>query len=300
MSPVPKTNPSRKLASQAFDDAYQDFMLSRQAINCTERTLEFYKYQVFYFLLWTEGQSVTTPNDITPRLVRQYIAERKQKGLSDRSLNAAARAIRTLVRFWHREGYMDSLIVFEIPKLSKKRLPVLDKEQLKKVLRACNIRDRALVMFMADSGVRRQEAIDLNWEDVNMQTGLVRVKQGKGRKDRATVVGATTRRALLAYKRTVKHEAHMPLFQGRTGQRLGGTGVVLIYTRLSKKTGIHVTAHAMRRTFVILSLRADMDAGHLQAMLGQTTLDMVYYYAQMVDEDLIREHRAHSPIDSLS
>ena len=55
----------------------------------------------------------------------------------------------------------------------------------------------------------------------------------------------------------------------------------------------------MRRTFVILSLRADMDAGHLQAMLGQTTLDMVYYYAQMVDEDLIREHRAHSPIDSL-
>src|SRR5687767_10236214 len=103
MSPIHKSDPPRKLASQTFDDAYQDFMLSRQAINCTDNTLEFYKYQVFYFLLWAEGQSVTTPNQITPKLIRQFIAERQQKGMSDRTLNAAARAIRTLVRFWYRE-----------------------------------------------------------------------------------------------------------------------------------------------------------------------------------------------------
>ena len=55
----------------------------------------------------------------------------------------------------------------------------------------------------------------------------------------------------------------------------------------------------MRRTFVILSLRGDMDVLHLQAILGHSSLEMVQHYAQLMDEDLIREHRAHSPVDNL-
>ena len=45
---------------------------------------------------------------------------------------------------------------------------------------------------------------------------------------------------------------------------------------------------------------ADMDVLHLQAMLGHSSLEMVRHYAQMVDDDLLREHKAHSPIDHLS
>ncbi|MFZ1040376.1 MAG: tyrosine-type recombinase/integrase [Anaerolineales bacterium] len=58
--------------------------------------------------------------------------------------------------------------------------------------------------------------------------------------------------------------------------------------------------HALRRTFVILSLRAGMDVLHLKAMLGHASLDMVQHYAQMVDDDLLQAHQAHSPIDNLS
>jgi len=128
---------------------------------------------------------------------------------------------------------------------------------------------------------------------------LIRVKQGKGQKDRASVIGATTRRALLAYKRTVPHSDDMPLFQSRTGRRFTGTGVLLIFQRLSKLTGIHVTPHAMRRTFVTLSLGAGMDVLHLQGLGGWTSLDMVNHYAQLQDIDLLREHHAHSPVDNL-
>ena len=89
-----------------------------------------------------------------------------------------------------------------MPKLSKKRLPVLTAEQLQQVIKACNVRDKALILFMADSGLRRGETINLNWEDVNMLIGLIQVKQAKGRTDRASVLGMATRRALLIYKRT--------------------------------------------------------------------------------------------------
>jgi site-specific recombinase XerD len=51
---------------------------------------------------------------------------------------------------------------------------------------------------------------------------------------------------------------------------------------------------------VILSLRAGMDVLHLQIMLGHESLEMTRHCANIVDEDLLREHKAHSPIDNLS
>jgi integrase len=68
---------------------------------------------------------------------------------------------------------------------------------------------------------------------------------------------------------------------------------------LSKRTGIYVSPHAMRRTFAIFARRGNMDVLHLQANLGHSSLEMVRHNAQLMDEDLIREHKAHSPIDNL-
>jgi integrase/recombinase XerD len=151
---------------------------------------------------------------------------------------------------------------------------------------------------MADSGLRRAEVIALNWSDVDMLSGLVRVRQGKGKKDRSAVIGAATRRALLAYKKTLEDRDGV-LFQTQTGKPFTPSGFIRIFARLTHATGIHVTAHALRRTFVILSLRNGMDVLHLQAMLGHSSLDMVQHYAQMVDDDLLQAHRQFSPVDNL-
>jgi integrase/recombinase XerD len=187
-----------------------------------------------------------------------------------------------------------------MPRLEKKRLPMLTASQLTQIVQACNVRDKAIVLFMADSGLSRAEVIALNWSDVDMQSGLVRVRQGKDRKDRSAVIGATTRRALLAYRRTLQdREAASPVFQTRERGRFTPSGFIRIFARLTKRTGIHVTAHALRRTFVILSLRNGMDVLRLQAMLGHASLDMVQHYAQMVDDDLLQAHRKFSPVDNL-
>lgn len=292
-------SPSRTFASPTIDDAYMDFYLSRQAMNCTKSTLSFYQNTARFFLLWAEEQGVTSPEQVSAKHVRQYIAKLAEDGNKDTTLHAHARAIRTLLRFWNSENYIPHPIKFEMPKLEKKRLPVLTSEQLQTILKACNVRDKAIVLFMADSGLRREETLKLNWSDVNMDNGLVRVRQGKGKKDRSAVIGATTRRALLKYRQTIPHLPDCPLFQSKTHERLTGTGVLLIFCRLSKKTGIHATPHAMRRTFCILSLRAGMDVLHLQALMGHTSLDMTYHYVQMVDDDLLQAHAQHSPIDNL-
>ena len=43
-----------------------------------------------------------------------------------------------------------------------------------------------------------------------------------------------------------------------------------------------------------------MDVLHLQALQGHSSLDRIQHYAQMVDDDLLQAHKAHSPIDNLS
>ena len=74
-------------------------------------------------------------------------------------------------------------------------------------------------------------------------------------------------------------------------------GLRSILLRLSKKSGLHITPHSLRRTFATLALRAGMNPLHLQGLLGHTTLEMTRKYIQMVDDDLIKAHNEFSPID---
>ena len=290
------------LAHFALNDAYTDFILSRQARQNTPATMEFYKYTAGKFLIWLESQSVTSPQEITARHVRAYLAELTARKLSDWTLNDCARGIRTMLIFFHDEGYIPALVKVDMPKVAKKRLPVLTASEVDTVIKACvSKRNKAIILVLVDTGLRRSELINLTWGDVDFSNGLTKVIRGKGRKDRSVVMGATTRRALLAYRRLLSNVTDSaPLIQNQSGQRFTGTGILQIFKRLKIKTGINVNPHALRRTFVILSLRAGIDPLHLQALLGHAKLDMVMYYAQMVDDDLLQAHKVYSPIDNLS
>lgn len=287
--------------SFAIRDAYTDFILSRQAMRVTSSTLAFYNYTLNSFTAWIESQSLQSPQEVTARHVRAYLAELIARELSDNTVNCHARAIRTMLKFWHAEKYMNDAVKFEMPKIEKKRLPVLTADEVSTILVSCKSpRDKAIILLMVDTGLRRSEVIALNWSDLDFGTGLAQVKRGKGGKARSVVIGATCRRALLAYRRTLeKITDTAPLLQTQTGTRFTGNGFMQIFKRLRKLTGIYISPHSLRRTFVILSLRSGMDVLHLQALLGHSTLAMVEHYAQMQDEDLLQAHNAYSPIDNL-
>ena len=279
-------------------DAFLDFMLSREAMLCTQRTLDFYQFTLGKVLEWLESKGIYTSSLISSRLVRAYLADMRKRELSDSYIHGYARAIRTFVRFLHLEGYIQESITFQMPTIAKKRLPVLTPEELRKVIAGCETpRDKALIMLMIDSGLRRAEVCDLNWSDVDIRIGLVRVRRGKGRKARSVVVGVSTRRALLAYRRTVNHNDSMPLIQTNRGTRLTHNGLRSVLLRIGKRTGVKIAPHILRRTFATLSLRSGMNPLHLQGLLGHSSLEMVRKYIQMLDEDLMQAHREHGPVD---
>ncbi|MDI6696833.1 MAG: tyrosine-type recombinase/integrase [Anaerolineales bacterium] len=289
---------SFNIASVALRDAWTDFVLSRQAMQCTPATLQTYQKVLGRFIAFLEQQGITHPEQVNARHVRQYLSRFADR--SDWYLNGIARAIRTLVRFWREEGHMPELVTFAMPKVRQKRLPFLDAEQVASLLAGCSVRERALIMLMVDSGLRRQEVCNLKRGDVDLRTGAVMVIQGKGRKDRLAFIGANARRALLAYLRTqAGQNVDAPLFQTQSGGKFTPAGLRSLFVRLSRRVGFKVTAHMLRRTFATLCLQNGMDVVSLQTLMGHENLETTRRYIQWLGADLLEAHRKASPIDNL-
>ncbi len=263
-------------------DIYQDFVLSREAKLCTEATMDFYRFTVGKFVEFLNGRTPTAKD------IREYLAS--LEGLTDRSVFAHASGIRTFLRFSHAEGYLPEIRI-DMPKVAKKRQPSLDADQLRRVIAVAQTnRDKAIVMVLADTGLRNAELLSLTWENIDFNTGLVRVV-GKGRKHRSIIIGAKARRALLKHRRS----------DGRTGQvfKLRPAGLRQVFRRLSKRACIYCTPHILRRTFATLYLRGQGDVVTLQALLGHSSLETTRQYVYLTDEDLVSAHRRCSPIDNL-
>jgi site-specific recombinase XerD len=280
------------LTTSPIRQAFDDFLLSREAMRCTPATLEFYRYTAGSFITWLELKNVTHPEEVTAAHVREWLAGMPKA--KDTTLHAKARGVRTMLRFWLAEKYTPEAVAFSMPRLEKKRLPYLSTDQFKKILKAApTARDRAILLLLVDSGIRRAEALALNWGDINFQTGAVMIRSGKGRKARITAIGAHTRRALITYRRNLKAADTAPLFQTDEGMRLTAMGLRSIFERLGKRSGVKISPHMLRRTCAVQSLTAGMDVITLQKILGHADVSTTSIYCALLDGDVLQEHAKH-------
>ena len=185
-----------------------------------------------------------------------------------------------------------------MPRVEQKQMRVLSPDELDKILKVCKKpRDKALILFLVDTGLRRSEACSLEWIDVDIPSGVINIRRTKNKKARSVFIGVKTRRALLRYRRTISHEDNAPVFQTQSGTRFRNSGFRQVIRRISDKSGIPFSAHDLRRTFATLSLRAGMNVLHLQRLLGHSSLEMIRRYVQMAKDDLLEAHNEHGPID---
>jgi site-specific recombinase XerD len=97
----------RTFTSKKLEIPLDDFILSRQAMMCTPRTVAWYEFNLNKILTWFEGQGVDSPEAITSRHVRLLLGEMISKGYSDGYVHPYARVMRTFIRFMHKEKYIN-------------------------------------------------------------------------------------------------------------------------------------------------------------------------------------------------
>jgi integrase/recombinase XerD len=143
--------------------------------------------------------------------------------------------------------------------------------------------------------------VALDVGDVNMKSGAVIVKHGKGDKRRVAFLSAKTRRELLRYLRHREDAAPTsPLFATLDGRRLTYSGLRQVVRRRADAAGIAEPGlHSFRRAFALMSLRAGMDVYSLQRIMGHSDLSVLRRYLAQTEGDLAAAHAHASPVDRL-
>jgi integrase/recombinase XerD len=191
-----------------------------------------------------------------------------------------------------------------------RKLPaeILTNAELDSMLRTCSlrapsgIRDRALIGFLAGSGLRISEALALRPCDIDRQTGTVRVLHGKG--NQATSRGATEA-ALLAVDRWLDvraklgakpaHALFCAISAGKVGRPMDASQIRHMFKRRAARAGIvkRVHVHGMRHKYATDLIAAGCPINELQVLLGHRHLvTTVRYVQQLPPEVAIRNMRA--------
>jgi len=235
--------------------ALDSFLLDAEARRLTPKTLRYYKQQLGPFVEFVKEQGIRGPDGITAYHIRAYLVSLEKRGLSSASQHSAARAIRSFCNFMVREELLEKSPMKKVrmPKQEKKIMPAFAPEDVQKILKACQYkRDTAITLFLLDTGCRSSECVALNVGDIDIKTGSVRIKHGKGRKHRVAFLGATARKALLKHlmeREDVEPTEALWLSQN-TGERLTEYGLRQLFQRLGKSAGVkHCHPHTFRRSF---------------------------------------------------
>lgn len=176
-------------------------------------------------------------------------------------------------------------------------------ETVKAMLETCkrgnlnDIRDRAILLVLLDTGIRLAEFLALNLEDVDPITGMILIRSGKGRKPRNVYLGDTSRRILRRYVKERK-DYNPALWVSRFGQRLTESGLRMMLRRRAAAAGVSVPApHDFRRAFALECWRAGIDILTLSKLMGHTSLQVLNRYLKQIGEDLELAAKRSSPVD---
>jgi integrase/recombinase XerD len=203
------------------------------------------------------------------------------------------------LRYWFRLFGMEDKAIQRPQVKKEKKLPVvLSKQECKELFKAPrSLKHRFILTLAYGSGLRMNELRLLKITDLDLQRLQVRIRQGKGRKDRYVPLAVLLSQKLPLYLQTYKPQTW--LFEGNTpGQPMGERSIQYIINDALPKTNIQkqVSMHTLRHSFATHLLEDGIDIHTIQHLLGHADLvtTMVYLHVAQV-----KAKPAHSPLDSL-
>lgn len=238
-----------------------------------------------------------SPADLGEKEVKEYlyylITERKR---SSSYINTTYSALKflyetTLKRQWDMKS---------IPRTKKaKKLPVvLSKEEVKRIISVTtNLKHKAILATAYAAGLRVSEVANLKIADIDSSNMRIRVSQGKGNKDRYTLLSEKNIELLREYYK-IYHPTSW-LFPGAdSGNSLNVRTIQRVFEQSKKKAGIKndASVHSLRHSFATHLLEAGTDIYHIQQLMGHSNVRTTSVYIHLTNHDALK---LTSPLDSL-
>ncbi|MGM0369348.1 MAG: site-specific tyrosine recombinase/integron integrase [Bacillota bacterium] len=233
---------------------------------------------------------------ITDSEVNNYLIYLIEQELSHSFVNQAISAIKFLAR-----EILDSreiAINITRPKKEKKLPQVLSKQEVAKILDSLdNPKHKTILYIVYSAGLRVSEVVKLKMDCIDSNRMLIRVVQGKGRKDRYTILSKSCLKQVKRY-----NELYQPgkwLFPGRKkDEHLTTRSVQRIFKKACKKGNINkeVSVHSLRHSFATHLLEKGTDLRYIQKLLGHKSSTTTEVYTHVSKRDI---SNIKSPLDNL-
>ena len=295
----------------AQNDLYgqlQSFLLFAKVEGLSPATIRDYRYKINRFVQFSRSSGIIVPKDVTPPLVRLFLL-----GLQER--NAPGGVIgyyKSVKRFFNwliEEGLLDASPMANIkaPKVQRKIVTPFNIQHISNMLSLCDpktffgARDRAIVLTLLDTGLRRRELADIQLADIDLDREVIKV-MGKGARERVVRIGQRTQKALLTY--LLMRDDKLPgLWVNQWRTPLTDWGIAQVIKRLGERAGVHnvrCSPHTFRHTFATQALINGAGEFNVQSLLGHSDLRMTRRYsATLRSEHAVEAHKKASPVDNM-
>lgn len=237
-----------------------------------------------------------SPDQLGREHIREYLLHLIKLGRAWDTYNQARCALHFFYRITLGKDWpLEQLPCAKVPK----RLPVvLSRDEVRQFFTAARrLKARAMLMTAYSAGLRASEVVGLRVEDIDSPRMLVRVRQGKGQKDRYVMLSPVLLETLRAYWR--KDRPADWLFPGPDRAKpVKAVTFARVCAGVGRRSGLskHVTPHTLRHSFATHLLEDGVDIRTIQTLLGHRSLRTTALYTFVAPEKVAA---TRSPLDAL-
>ena len=268
------------------------FIAAKRIEGCSERTLNYYETTIKTMV----DKLSKKVNSIETEDLRNYLSEYQAKNnCSKVTIDNVRRILSSFFAWLEDEDYIMKSPVRRIHKVKATQTvkETYTDEELEEMRDACiEIRDLAMVDFLASTGVRVGELVNLDRVDIDMQERSC-VVLGKGGKEREVYFDARTKIHLQNYLNS-RIDNNPALFVSllRPYDRLKISGVEIRLRELGKRINIKkIHPHKFRRTMATKAIDKGMPIEQVQVLLGHRKIDTTLQYAMVNQNNVRNSHK---------
>ena len=238
-----------------------------------------------------------SPENIKKEMIEDYLLYLKNEKVH--SPNSCGSELSGL-RFFYRNVLEEEILIdFNVRRRTQKLPTVLTKEQIWDIISSPkNVKHRLMLMTTYSAGLRASEVIALKPEHIESNRMLIKIVDGKGNKDRYTLLSVKLLKELRDYYKEYQPQSY--LFPSSFGKKkeepLCYEALRNIYEKARKKAGIKngKGLHTLRHSFATHLLEAGYDIRKIQVLMGHTRLSTTMIYLYVSRETL---SKVSSPLD---
>jgi integrase/recombinase XerD len=287
----------------------------------TPQSVQSYASNLNDFLRHLEQFGVREVSDIDKNIIREYIRVlREDRNLSVATIENHLSSISSFLDYLLYEEIVESNVALAVRKRYLRRYKngdsgdshsrkLVTTEQLKLLIDAIMIpRDRAIIVLLAKTGIRRSELTSIDVGDVDLVSLKIRLKPKAKRSNRLVLFDEECAKVLqdwLKVRERYAREDVPALFITETGGRLEDNGVYLVITKHAARVGLHdekserledhFTPHCLRHWFTTYLRRNGMPREMIQELRGDVRKDAIDIYYHIDEEQLRRAYLASIP-----